>query len=212
MQFSLVLLVLVWTHFLQSYLHIQVSQRFSTWVTDGPLLFHPPQKLLQSPWHWCWTPTEEMWSRRRKNGVQAAGTSLQRLSREWERAEMRERGVKMCRGEEGVVFSWKEVNEAGNSSKQKERGEQACIGEYRKNWWKITLSLTGNKKWSCFLGSVPASHCRGMQQEFKSLQRPHWKRDKINMHKAVSIQTVSEFHASSYGCVHYAVSSAARAI
>ena len=62
----------------------------STWITATPLSCRSPQRLPQSP---CWTLAEES---RRRRGVQAAGTSLQQLSRgrgeKWSKGERKWRG------------------------------------------------------------------------------------------------------------------------
>jgi len=69
----------------------------STWITATPLSCRSPQRLPQSP---CWTLAEES---RRRRGVQAAGTSLQQLSRgrgeKWSKGERkwREEGRKQIR-------------------------------------------------------------------------------------------------------------------
>lgn len=80
-----------------------------------------PQRLLQSPRHRRRTPAEKTW--RRRSGVQAAGTSLQWVSRgrgeKWGRGEWNcgegEGGKRG--GGRGWSVGWKEVTERGSRSK-----------------------------------------------------------------------------------------------
>lgn len=155
-------LVLPWHPVLTATLHLSLSQ-FSA------LSF--PQRLLQSPLHRCWTPAVEMWSRRRRRrGVQATSTSLQWVSRgrgekwgigEWKCdgrgvREGRERERAREREREGLICGRKKVNDRGNGSKR-----EKCMDEYRRNWWKTTLSLAGNKKRLYFSGFLPVLYYKG---------------------------------------------------